>query len=82
MLDNTQLEEALRDTILDVCEVLYQHGYKQACVGAIMRLIGVPPENAQMHDDEIFALDEKFLEHLAERKIMSEIQKPPGERLH
>ena len=82
MLENSELEEALRDTILDVCEVLYRHGYKEACVGAIMRLIGVPAENAELHDDEIFELDESFLEHLAERKMLTDCKRPPGTSLH
>lgn len=82
MMSEDELEQALRDVIIDLCEVLYGHGYRQAPVGAIMRLIGVPEERAQQHDTEVFSLDEDFLEQLAKRKIMNDRRVPPGTQLH
>lgn len=82
MISEEDLEQALRDVIIDICEVLYDHGYRQAHVGAIMRLIGVPEDRAQKHDSEVFGLDEDFLEQLANRKLMSSTRLPPGSRLH
>lgn len=82
MLTEEEFEQALRDVIIDLCEVLYRHGYRQAPVGAIMRLIGVPEERAQQHDSEVFGLDDDFLEQLAKRKLMSDSSVPPGTQLH
>lgn len=82
MLTEEDFEQALRDVIIDLCEVLYSHGYRTAPVGAIMRLIGVPEDRAQQHDREVFGLDEDFLEQLAKRKIMSDSRIPPGTQLH
>ena len=76
------MEQALRGVIIDLCEVLYLNGYRSAPVGAIMRLIGVPLERAQAHDDEVFSLDDDFLEQLAKRKFMSDAKRPPGTVLH
>jgi hypothetical protein len=82
MIDEEQFEQTLRNVIIDLCEVLYCNGYRQAHVGAIMRLIGVSPDRAQIHDNEVFNLDEDFLEQLANRKIMNDSQVPPGTQLH
>jgi len=81
-MEPDQLEQTLRDVIIDVCEVLYRHGYRSASVGAIMRLIGVPQERAQGHDDEVFKLDDDFLEELAQRRVMRSLDLPPDATLH
>lgn len=67
MPDEQKLETAVRDLLLDLCEVMYSRGFDQVPVGAMMRLVGVPAERASLHDADIFQLDQEFLEMLAQR---------------
>ena len=60
MLDDKDLEAAVQDLIMDICEIMYRRGYEQVCIGHIMRLVGVPETRAQSHDQEFFALDDEF----------------------
>jgi hypothetical protein len=85
MKDENQLESAVHDLIVDVCEVLYQHGYRTVNIGAIMRLIGVDNKAASGHDQDLFKLDEEFEELIKKKqpKIAREdIKVPRGATLH
>jgi hypothetical protein len=67
MLDDKQLEDAVQDLIMDICEVMYRRGYDMVPVGAMMRLVGVGDEKAAAHDGEFFALDHQFETMLHDR---------------
>jgi len=67
MLDDKDLEAAVQDLIIDICEIMYRRGYQQVCIGHIMRLVGVTEVRARTHDQEFFALDEEFRAMLAQR---------------
>ena len=67
MLDDKQLEDAVQDLIMDICEVMYRRGYDMVPVGAMMRLVGVGDEKAAEHDGEFFALDHQFETMLQDR---------------
>ena len=67
MLDDKDLEAAVQDLIMDICEIMYRRGYTQVCIGHIMRLVGVTEERASTHDQEFFALDEEFRAMLDQR---------------
>jgi hypothetical protein len=82
MLNEEELEKTLLDIILDICEVLYQHGYREVPVGAVMRLIGVADERAQLHDQEVFNLDEDFVNQISRRQFMLDTKIPPNTTLH
>lgn len=82
MRDEENFEETLRGIILDICDVLYQHGYRTAPVGAIMRLIGVPEDHASAHDEEFFELDQDFVEELGQRRDLQRLDIPPGTVIH
>jgi len=71
MLDDNQLEYAVRELIIDLCEVLHRNGYETVPVGAMMRLVGVSNEQAAKHDTEYFALDQDFSTIIKSRKVMS-----------
>lgn len=82
-----QLEEEIKELIIDVCEVMWARGYSKVTVGAIMRLIGVTNEYAENHDDHIILLDESFEELLKKLKYSNEVDSdlahiPPGTTLH
>lgn len=74
MLDNDQLEDAVRDLLIDICEVMAARGYEMVSVGALMRLIGVSEERACTHDSEYFALDTDFQGILAQREFERKTQ--------
>jgi hypothetical protein len=80
MLDEQELEKQIRDTIIEICEVMYRRGYSLVSVGAVMRLVGVDPEQASEHDDELFELSTEF-EHMLERRKISD-RAPPGATVH
>ena len=67
MLDDKDLEAAVQDLIMDICEIMYHRGYQQVCIGHIMRLVGVTEERARTHDQEFFVLDEEFRTMLEQR---------------
>jgi hypothetical protein len=88
MLDTSTLEEKVQDLIVDICKALYQYGFREVPVGAIMRLIGVESTTANQHDEEYFQLDKEFEALLEEVEKEVEFQKsvqavpPPGTTFH
>jgi len=70
-MQQDDLEQAIQDFILDVCEVMHRRGYESAPVGAIMRLVGVPESTAREHDSQEFLLNEDF------ERMIQDRQKPP-----
>ena len=64
---------------MDLCSVLYEHGYQEISVGALMRVVGVSEEQSQKHDQEIIDL----LQHFAMTGTPPpHAQIPPGTTLH
>lgn len=82
MLDYDQLEDTVRELIVDLCEVLYHRGYREVPVGAMMRLVGVNNSKASEHDNEYFALDEDFIAVIESRKTTTPTKAPTGVTLH
>ena len=62
--------------------VLYEHGIKEAHMGAMMRLLGVDDENAAKHDDESVVLDEKFGEMITKLNKPVPLNIPSGTTFH
>ena len=63
MLDNLEIDQAVRLAILNLCVVLYDCGITEVHVGGIMRILGVPDDRAQQHDDERMVLDTEFVKY-------------------
>jgi len=82
MPEQEDLEQAIQDFILDVCEVMHRRGYESAPVGAIMRLIGVPESTAQQHDQTEFLLGEDFERLIQSRRQPVPSRAPFGVTLH
>jgi|LauGreDrversion4_2_1035121.scaffolds.fasta_scaffold4099898_1 hypothetical protein len=79
MSEPKQLEDSVRDLIVDLCAVLYQHGYQEISMGALMRVIGVSSDRASAHDQQLIDL----CEHFANQKIPHKNQQvPPGTVFH
>lgn len=66
MLENLEVDQAIRLTILNLMVVLYDCGITEVHVGGVMRILGVPNEKAQAHDDEWFIIDENFIKYVDE----------------
>lgn len=76
-------EDAVRDLVISICTVLYEHGITEIHVGGLMRLIGIDEDQAIEHDDELMVLTD--LEHFPKsEKNKNEINEvvPPGTTLH
>lgn len=82
MLDDAQLEEHIKELIIDICALLCERGYEVVPVGAMMRLVGVRSDRAQLHDNEYLALDDDFKLLIESRKSPEIIQAPDGVTLH
>jgi hypothetical protein len=82
MPDQEDLEQAIQDFIIDVCEVMHRRGYESAPVGAIMRLVGVPESTAQAHDNTEFLLGEDFERLIQSRRQPVPSRAPSGVTLH
>lgn len=85
MSDHESIEQHLYDLILDVCAVLYANGYRAVPMGAMMRLIGVADEHAAQHDNNMFELDDEFVQVMQQRQhhlVGVTEQLPPNTTLH
>jgi hypothetical protein len=85
MLKDKDLEQAMQDLIVDICEIMYTRGYREVPIGALMRLIGVNAENAAKHDNELFQLDEEFEQLINQKKPPRRgrrVTAPPNVTLH
>ena len=78
MLDDAELDQAVRLSILNLMVVLYDCGITEVHIGGVMRIMGVPDDKAQQHDDERLILNEEFV------KYVEQINKPrpADQRLH
>jgi hypothetical protein len=69
MLEDIKLEKAIKDFVVDVCEVLYRRGIDRVSIGAVMRLLGMSAEVAEKYDDSYFNLDQEFQNILEEKNF-------------
>ncbi len=78
MLENLNLDQAVRLAILNLCVVLHDCGITEVHVGGIMRILGVPDDVSQQHDDERIVLDDEFVKYV--EQITQ--PRPPDQVLH
>jgi len=64
MLDDAELDQAVRLSILNLMVVLYDCGITEVHIGGVMRIMGVPNDKAQQHDDERLILNEEFVKYV------------------
>ena len=64
MLENLDVDQAIRLAILNLCMVLYDCGITEIHVGGIMRVLGVPDDKAATHDLERMVLDGDFVKYV------------------
>jgi hypothetical protein len=78
MLDDAELDQAVRLSILNLMVVLYDCGITEVHIGGVMRIMGVPDDKAQQHDDERLILNEEFVKYVEQ---INE-PRPVDQRLH
>ena len=78
MLENLDVDQAIRLAILNLCMVLYDCGITEIHVGGIMRVLGVPDDKAAEHDLERVVLDDDFVEYVDQINT----PKPANQSLH
>jgi len=81
MFNRNSLSTEICDIIVKLCAVLHSHGYQQVPIGAMMRLLGVDPAQAEKHDNEYFELDSDFLTLMEQQESVTQ-PPPPGTILH
>lgn len=64
MLDDIELDHTVRMAILNLMLVLYDCGITEVHIGGVMRIMGIPDDKAQNHDDERLLLDENFVKYV------------------
>lgn len=60
MLDDDELQSRVREIMIDLLTVCYQHNIRQVNVGAVMRIMGVSSDTAKAHDSDYIEIDENF----------------------
>jgi hypothetical protein len=64
MLDDVELDQSIRLSILNLMVVLYDCGITEVHIGGVMRILGVSDTMAQQHDNERLVLDEEFVKYV------------------
>jgi hypothetical protein len=64
MLDNKDLDETIRQALMNLMVVLYDCGIEQVHIGGLMRILGIDNKIAAKHDDELIVVDEKFVKYV------------------
>ena len=64
MLEDLGLDQAIRLTILNLMVVLYDCGITEIHIGGVMRILGVPDDKAQAHDNERLVIDDNFVKYV------------------
>jgi len=64
MLEDLEIDQSIRLTILNLMVVLYDCGITEIHIGGVMRILGVPNEKAQEHDNEVLVIDENFVKYV------------------
>ncbi len=60
MIDDSDLQDRVREIMIDLLTVCYQHNIHQVNVGAVMRIMGVNPDKAKTYDGDYIEIDENF----------------------
>ena len=78
MLDDAELDQVVRLSILNLMVVLYDCGITEVHIGGVMRVLGVSDSMAEKHDNERLVLDEEFVKYVEQ---INE-PRPVDQRLH
>ena len=76
MLDDTELDQSIRLSILNLMVVLYDCGITEVHIGGVMRILGVSDSMAQKHDNERLVLDEEFVKYVEQINTPRPVDQP------
>lgn len=77
-MTDDEVDQQVRLIMFEIMSTLYKHGITEIHVGGFMRILGVSPELAAEHDDELITLDENFAKYV---KQITE-PRPSDQTLH
>ena len=64
MLDNKDLDETIRQALMNLMIVLYDCGIEQVHIGGLMRILGVSNTKAEVYDDQLVELSQDFVKYV------------------
>jgi hypothetical protein len=64
MLDNKDLDETIRQALMNLMVVLYDCGIEQVHIGGLMRILGVSNTKAEVYDDQLVELSQDFVKYV------------------
>ena len=76
MLDDIELDQSIRLSILNLMVVLYDCGITEVHIGGVMRILGVSDNMAQKHDNERLVLDEEFVKYVEQINTPRPVDQP------
>ena len=76
MLDDAELDQSIRLSILNLMVVLYDCGITEIHIGGVMRIMGVSDSMAQKHDNERLVLDEEFVKYVEQINTPRPVDQP------
>jgi hypothetical protein len=76
MLDDAELDQSIRLSILNLMVVLYDCGITEVHIGGVMRILGVSDSMAQKHDNERLVLDEEFVKYVEQINTPRPVDQP------
>lgn len=72
-------DQLVKETMLEIMAVLYDHGITQVSVGALMRVLGVEAEQAKQHDEDYLVIQDSIKEFSFSE---SDLEIPPNTTIH
>lgn len=76
MLDDAELDQSIRLSMLNLMVVLYDCGITEIHIGGVMRIMGVSDSMAQQHDNERLVLDEEFVKYVEQINTPRPVDQP------
>jgi hypothetical protein len=81
-LEEELADELVKEAMLAIMTVLYEHGFTEVSIGALMRLLGVEFEHAQAHDDDYLIIQDTIVDAVAQSQRNIDLKIPPNTTIH
>lgn len=76
-------DDLIKDVMLEIMAVLYDHGINEVSVGALMRVLGVETQHARKHDNDYLIIQDSITEFLSTTKdSLEDLTIPPNTTIH
>jgi hypothetical protein len=81
MLEDYELDQKVRELILDLLMVMYRYGYEEVRISGLMQMLGVSREVADKHSEDVLILTDEFAKYISDVKE-AVATKPKDQPLH